>query len=154
MKILKCKIALAFGLLVNFQALANQGLFSGSVYRDDSGGSYTLTEVEECRDLLISFREDTEAMSCRSQRAIRSGLQATGITLSMCTMTGSIPMNAKVSFAIASAALQLASFVVDHVPCDDAENDQKAVTRICSMLEKQGIKCDAQNVNFKREVSR
>ena len=152
MKSYVIKSALIFGMLFNSQGFANQGLFPGSVYTDDSGGSYSLTSVEECRDIPLSFMGDTEAMSCRSHRAIRSGLQATSIVLSMCSLSGAVPMNAKVSFSIASAALQLANFVVEHVPCDDAKNDQRAVIRICSMLQKQGIKCDSQSVNFKKEV--
>ncbi|NBX18465.1 MAG: hypothetical protein EBR09_14000 [Proteobacteria bacterium] len=152
MKYAGIKSALLIGILYNFQALANQGLIPGRVYSDDAGGSYTLTSIEECRDIPISFLEDTEAMSCRSQRAIRSGLEATSIVLSMCSLSGPIPVNAKVSFAIASAAVQLANFVVEHVPCEEADNSYKAAERICSMLQKQGFRCDSKKINYKKEV--
>lgn len=152
MKNFQAKYALIALLCFAGNASAKPGIFPGEIYNDNSGGSYQVIKVEECLDVPLSFVEDREAMSCRAQRAFREGIEATQITLGICALGATLPMQAKVAFGFtASVALPIASFVLNHIPCDSAEDDQKIFTNLCTMLGKQGVKCDPSKITTKKE---
>ncbi|MEN9810895.1 MAG: hypothetical protein RLZZ488_2462 [Pseudomonadota bacterium] len=133
-------------------ASANPGIFPGETYSDNSGGSYQVVKVEECRDAPLSFVEDWEAMSCRTQRAFRAGIEATQVTLGICALGAPLPMQAKVAFGFTvSVVAPIASFVLNHIPCDSTEDDLEIVTNMCAMLAKQGVKCDPSKVTRRKE---
>lgn len=142
------------GFLFNANAFAAEGIFPGQTYTDDSGGSFTALTIQECGNFAdtLAFNNDTEAWTCQEQKAIRSGLEATSIALSVCTIAGPLPMQAKVGFSVASAALHLVNFVINHIPCDSKEDDQKVLKQTCAMLQKQGMICDPAKITLTRDM--
>ena len=141
-------------------AFAAPGIFAGDTYFDNSGGVYSVRSVEECDDMTLSltggsaaFSQDAlEMWSCRQRLAIKTGLEATSITLGICAIgTPFMPLQARAGFAMGTLALNVANFVIDKIPCDSAEDTRKLAAGVCVMLQKQGMKCDVSKLAISTE---
>lgn len=145
------------GLTLLFLAASNAFGYNGTFVKGDyypyEGHSYRVWKLQECNSDLSPISRDIERWNCNEKEAMKLGLNATNIMLTLIgTCANPTPKGLVLSVGFGTAFSQVIGMFIDVVPCNDFENDFKQAYDICRVVaEMTHQTCDPKKVIIKRD---